>query len=57
MVFEKRLGLVLMLATLLLTGCDGKVLENVRKVTYPPEFNYISKDKITGIMQQFAWYT
>ncbi len=55
--FDKPLRLVLVLATLLLTACEGKVLENVRKVTYPPDFNYISRDKLTGIMHQFAWYT
>jgi DNA polymerase III alpha subunit (gram-positive type) len=26
-------------------------------VTYPPDFNYISKAKITDTMQQFALYT
>jgi hypothetical protein len=38
-------------------GCSANVLENVRKVTYPPDFNYLSDAKIRGTMQQFAWYT
>ncbi len=38
-------------------GCDTKMMESVRKVTYPPDFNYISEQKLTGTMQQFAWYT
>lgn len=42
---------------LFLAGCQNGVMENVRKVTYPPEFNYISKDKLTDTMQTFAWYT
>jgi len=40
-----------------LIGCTNGILENVRKVTYPPDFNYISQQKLTGTMQQFAWYT
>ena len=40
-----------------LIGCQGGPLETVRKVTYPPDFNYISKDKLQGTMQQFAWYS
>ncbi len=42
---------------MILLGCSGSVLENVRKVTYPPDFNYISNEKLTSTMQQFAWYT
>lgn len=41
----------------LLVGCSSNVLENVRKVTYPPDFNYLSNEKIRGTMQKFAWYT
>lgn len=46
------------LASVLLgvTACQNGILENVRKVTYPPDFNYISKDKLTNTMQTFAWY-
>lgn len=42
---------------LFLSGCQSGVLETVRKVTYPPDFNYISKEKLTSTMQSFAWYT
>jgi len=45
------LGLVLQLS-----GCQG-VLEGVRTVTYPPDFNYISRQELTDTMQQFALYT
>jgi len=38
-------------------SCANGVLETVRKVTYPPDFNYISDEKLTSTMQQFAWYT
>ncbi|MDJ0833003.1 MAG: hypothetical protein QNJ69_05735 [Gammaproteobacteria bacterium] len=55
--YRKQLFLVLALIPLILSGCDSKMLETVRKVTYPPDFNYISEDKLSGTMQQFAWYT
>lgn len=42
---------------LTLLGCSNGMLETVRKVTYPPDFNYISRDTLTSTMQQFAWYT
>lgn len=48
---------LLSLFGLQIVGCNGQVLENVRKVTYPPDFNYISKTKLTNTMQQFAWYS
>ena len=49
---------VLLLVSLtLLSACQNGVLENVRKVTYPPDFNYISHDKLRDTMQTFAWYT
>ena len=49
---------LLMLATiLLLSGCSERTLETVRKVTYPPDFNYVSRQKLQGTMSQFAWYT
>ncbi|MBT3203137.1 MAG: hypothetical protein HOM14_21435 [Gammaproteobacteria bacterium] len=38
-------------------GCANGVFETVRKVTYPPDFNYISSETLTDTMQQFAWYT
>ncbi|MCP4077728.1 MAG: hypothetical protein GY744_16270 [Gammaproteobacteria bacterium] len=40
-----------------MTGCANGVFETIRKVTYPPDFNYISSDNLTSTMQQFAWYT
>lgn len=49
-------ALILTMA-LFLIGCANGVLETVRKVTYPPDFNYISDEKLTNTMQQFAWYT
>lgn len=39
-----------------LCACSG-FLEGVRSVTYPPEFNYISRQKLTDTMQQFALYS
>lgn len=44
-------------AALLLAGCSERSLETVRKVTYPPDFNYVSQKKLRGTMDQFAWYT
>lgn len=43
-------------AIILLTACNG-VLKGVRSVTYPPDFNYISRAELTDTMQQFALYT
>jgi len=42
---------------MVLTGCSNGVFESIRKVTYPPDFNYISSDNLTSTMHQFAWYT
>lgn len=39
-----------------LSACSG-FFEGVRSVTYPPDFNYISRQKLTDTMQQFALYT
>ena len=41
---------------LLLSACQA-TLEGVRQVTYPPDFNYISRDELSDTMQQFALYT
>ncbi len=48
--------LILFSSIALMSACSG-VLEGVRSVTYPPEFNYISRAKLTDTMQQFALYT
>jgi outer membrane biogenesis lipoprotein LolB len=48
---------LLALVFMLLTACSSGVLETVRKVTYPPDFNYISKQKLQSTMHQFGWYT
>lgn len=40
----------------LLSACSG-FFEGVRTVTYPPDFNYISQQKLADTMQQFALYT
>ena len=37
-----------------LTACNSSVLEQVRKVTYPPDFNYISDNKLKSTMWQLA---
>ena len=50
-------GYSLVLCLLIITGCQNDVFETVRKVTYPPDFNYISREKLTDTMQTFAWYT
>ncbi len=52
-----RLILSVVVAGLLLSACSERSLETVRKVTYPPDFNYVSKQKLQGTMDQFAWYT
>jgi ABC-type iron transport system FetAB ATPase subunit len=39
-----------------LSACNG-FFEGVRSVTYPPDFNYISQQKLTDTMQQFALYS
>ncbi len=49
--------LFLLAALLGLAACQNGPLETVRKVTYPPDFNYISQDKLKTTMQTFAWYT
>ncbi len=49
--------LPMLVAILLLSGCSERSLETVRKVTYPPDFNYVSTQKLRGAMNQFAWYT
>lgn len=51
-----KFGLVAMLL-FTSSGCQNGFLESVRKVTYPPDFNYISQEKLTDTMQSFAWYT
>lgn len=48
--------LIITVGLLMLNACQN-VLEGVRTVTYPPDFNYISRQKLTGTMQQFALYT
>ena len=47
---------ILLAVLLALGGCQNGALETVRKVTYPPDFNYISKEKLRTTMQTFAWY-
>lgn len=48
---------ILSASLLLLSACTNGVLETVRKVTYPPDFNYIPDQKLLGTMNQFAWYS
>ncbi len=55
LIYFKRALLLTTAFTVL--GCANGVFETVRKVTYPPDFNYISSEKLTDTMQQFAWYT
>lgn len=57
MPFQKFHSFFFILILTLLTACQNGVLETVRKVTYPPDFNYISDKKLTNTMQTFAWYT
>jgi len=57
MKFNLHYKAALFVLPLIISGCSSGILETVRKVTYPPDFNYISKDKLQGTMQQFAWYT
>lgn len=56
---NKHMLKIALMSILLVTvsGCQNGVLETVRKVTYPPDFNYISKQKVTDTMHAFAWYT
>ncbi len=53
----KMITSTLFCALLLLAGCQNSVLKTVRKVTYPPDFNYISSEQIRSTMHSFAWYT
>jgi hypothetical protein len=46
----------IIISVMLLTACSS-FFEGVRSVTYPPDFNYISRQKLTDTMQQFALYT
>lgn len=50
-------GLSLLCCVILLSACQNGVLDTVRKVTYPPDFNYISSEDLHDTMQSFAWYT
>lgn len=43
--------------SLAIGGCQNGVLKTVRKVTYPPDFNYVSGEELKSTMQSFAWYT
>ena len=52
----RLLLLPLVTVILALSACQS-ALEGVRQVTYPPDFNYISRDEISDTMQQFALYT
>ncbi len=54
--FLSRLLLALSIPLILLS-CSNGAMETIRKVTYPPDFNYISKSKIQSTMHQFAWYS
>ena len=49
--------LVVFIVPVILLSCSNGALETIRKVTYPPDFNYISKTKIKDTMHQFAWYS
>ena len=51
----KRMSLVT--CAVLISACQSGVLDTVRKVTYPPDFNYISEEKLQNTMHAFAWYT
>lgn len=50
-------GLFFISTLFVLSACQNGMMETVRNVTYPPDFNYISKEKLTSTMQSFAWYT
>ncbi len=52
-----RSALLALGIAVVVTGCSERALETVRKVTYPPDFNYVSQKKLQGTMDQFAWYT
>lgn len=57
MIIRKLTKPLIVALSLALVSCTNGVLESVRTVTYPPDFNYISEEKLTNTMQQFAWYT
>lgn len=48
---------ILLLATLFaISGCgDSNIAAMIRKVTYPPDFNYVSGDKLRSKMTQMAY--
>jgi hypothetical protein len=46
-------GLLALLA-LLAAGCGERGLAPVRALTYPPDFNYITRSELQGTMAEFA---
>lgn len=48
------MGISSVLLGFLLVGCSAKMAENVRKVTYPPEFRYIEPQELRSDMARLA---
>jgi hypothetical protein len=44
-----------MLSTLGISGCSSDMAAAMRKVTYPPNFKYVSPDELRSSMQQLAY--
>ncbi|MFQ3198186.1 MAG: hypothetical protein ACI8R9_002289 [Paraglaciecola sp.] len=46
---------IVMLSTLGISGCSSDMAAAMRKVTYPPDFKYVSPDELRSSMQQLAY--
>lgn len=47
-------GFLYVLLATVLVGCSAKVSENVRKITYPPDFKYIAPEDLRSDMGKLA---
>jgi hypothetical protein len=46
---------IVMLSTLGISGCSNDMAAAMRKVTYPPDFKYVSPDELRSSMQQLGY--
>jgi len=52
---NKSLSIILLAVfSLLVTACNPKIAKEIRRHTYPPEFNYIPEKEFKSIMWRFA---
>jgi hypothetical protein len=50
-------SLLALVTAMLMSACGERALETLRKVTYPPDFHYVSPKALRTTMEQLAWYT